>query len=189
MNESETENLIERGLSRGRPRETFRDRLLSDSTAALVGSARVRARWRKAGLAVAAVLVGAVSFLGGRLSVPRSPTPSADPAPRAIARADGVTVPNDLVAWLEAARLFRQLGMEARMARAVDRAGKLLAQDTAIAEHAAGGMFAAASDGRVAEHRGSVGSAVLPRLYEPIESINGIMAHSLGGYSHASKRD
>lgn len=189
MNESETENLIERGLSGGRPRETFREQLRSDSTAALVRSARIRARWRKAGLAVAAVLVGAASFLGGRLSVPRSPTRNADPAPRAIAIADGVTVPDDLVAWLDAARLFRQLGMEERMGRAVERAGKLLPHDTGIEDRADGGVPAVADDRAVEERENSVELAVLPRLYEPAGSINGIMAHSLGGHSHASERD
>ena len=83
MDESHAENLIERGLSAQRPRREFRDRLLGESTAVAVGVARARARWRKAGLALAAVLVGAVSFLGGRLSAPRSLTPGADPAPRA----------------------------------------------------------------------------------------------------------
>jgi hypothetical protein len=189
MDESHAENLIERGLSAQRPRRAFRDRLLGDSTAVVVRVARARARWRKAGLALAAVLVGAVSFLGGRLSAPRSLTPGADPAPRAAAEREGVTVPEDLIAWLNAARLFKQLGMEDRMARAVERAGKLLPQDAARIETAKGRALSAADDPGAEKQSNPVGLAVLPRLYEPTRNINGIVAHSLGGHRYASERD
>ena len=150
---------------------------MSESTEALLRSARLQARWRKAGLAAAAVLVGAVSFLGGRLSVPRSLTQNADPALRAAAENAAVQVPDALVAWLDAANLFRQLGMEERMARAVERAGKLRPRGTASGAPV------------VAEREAPVALAVLPRLYEPAGDISGIMAHSLGGYRYANERD
>ena len=92
----------------------------------------------------AAVMIAGVAFLGGRLSVPRMLPGSVDVAPRAVAEPDGITVPSDVVAWLEAARLFRQLGMEDRMDRAVERAGRLLPVDTVIADGQMGQVFAAA---------------------------------------------
>ena len=189
MNESDVESLIERGLSAARPRPAFRDRLLDDSTAVVVRVARGRARWRKAGLALAAVLVGAVSFLGGRLSAPRSLTPSADPAPRVAAERDEVRVPDELVAWLDAANLFRQLGMEDRMARAVERAGRLRPHGRAIVDTTRGRVYATDDRPTVENQRKPSGLAVLPRLYGSSENMNGIMAHSVGGYNHASERD
>jgi hypothetical protein len=62
--------------------------------------------------------------------------------PPVAGAAEKVAVPGDLVAWLEAARLFRQLGMEDRMARAVDHAYGLLPYDAAT-----GSMAVASSDG------------------------------------------
>jgi hypothetical protein len=87
----------------------------------------------------------------------------------------GVSVPDDLVAWLEAARLFKQLGMEDRMARAVDRAAALL-PDAAVGESArAGPVFAAAE-----EWPTRLELPVLPRLRGSMEGASRIFAQSLG---------
>jgi hypothetical protein len=130
------DKLLEQGLAGDPPRPGFREEVLADSVAAFVRGRRSRA-WRRAGsLAAAAVLIGAVSFLLGRHSLPE-PAPERAPVAAAIVtQAQGVTVPNDLVAWLDAARLFHQLGMPERMGRAVDRASRLLPADattTAVA--------------------------------------------------------
>jgi hypothetical protein len=189
MDESEAKDLIERGLSGSRARPEFREQLLSDSCEALLRSVRTRARWRKAGLAAAAVLIGAVSFLSGRLSAPGRSATKADPAPQVAAETEAIQVPDDLVAWLDAANLFRQLGMEERMARAVERAGKLRPHGAGIVENADGSASATGGNPVVAEREAPVALAVLPRLYESCGNINGIMAHSLGGNRHASERD
>jgi hypothetical protein len=125
------DKLLEQGLAGDPPRPGFREEVLADSVAAFVRGRRSRA-WRRAGsLAAAAVLIGAVSFLLGRHSLPE-PAPERAPVAAAIVtQAQGVTVPNDLVAWLDAARLFHQLGMPERMGRAVDRASRLLPADAA----------------------------------------------------------
>jgi len=85
--------------------------------------------------AAAAVLIAGVSFLGGRYSVMRRSTeapPGAPPVAAAVPRVDGtVVVSSELVAWVNAARLFRQLGMEDRAGRALDRAGRLMPPDAA----------------------------------------------------------
>jgi len=134
MNESEAENLIERGLSAGRPREAFTAQLLADSTAALVRSTRRRSAWRRAELAFAAVLIVGVAFLGGRLSAPPAPAGQTVGTSSGGAERYEIRVPREMLAWLEAARLFRQLGMEDRMARAVECAARLLPADTFIGD-------------------------------------------------------
>jgi hypothetical protein len=161
MNESEAENLIERGLSIGRLQKKFSDQLLGESTAALVRGVRGRARWRTAGLVAATVVVAGVSFLGGRLSAPPREQ-GREVTVRTAAEAGGVSVPHDLVAWLEAARLFKQLGMEDRMARAVDRAAGRL------------------PDAAAEERPSRVELPVLPRLRGSMEGAGRIFAQSIG---------
>jgi hypothetical protein len=88
-------------------------------------------------------------------------------------------VPSDLVAWLEAARLFGQLGMDDRMARAIDHAHKLLPYDTATVGDATGSVVAAGGGAiESPSHQAGPGRMAGPR--EPVESVNRIMAQSLG---------
>ena len=138
MKNEDWDKLLEHGLSGGPPRPGFREEALRDSVAAFVRGRRSQA-WRRVGsLSAAAVLIAAVSFLVGRHSLP-APAPEAAPiATPVAAETQGVAVPNDLVAWLDAARLFRQLGMPDRMGRAVDHASKLLPADTATGAVACG---------------------------------------------------
>ncbi len=159
------------------PREAFRQQVLRDSTAEFVRVRRRRLAWRRARLAAAAILVGGIAFLGGRLSVPRTLPGSTDVAPRAVAEPDGVTVPSELVAWLGAARLFRQLGMEDRMARAIDRTAGLMPSDTVIAEDQTVRVFAA---GSIESQKESVELMGMQGPRPSVESINQILAQSLG---------
>ena len=78
-----------------------------------------------------------------------------------------VTVPRELVDWLEAANLFRQVGMPDRMELAVSRAGRLFP----------GGVIAGEPDfqERAGTDRPDV-SAPEPMF----ETMNRIMAQSLG---------
>ena len=125
----------------------------------------------------AAVLIVGLTFLGGRLSMPRTLPPSKDDAPPVVAEADGVNVPNELIAWLEAARLFKQLGMEDRMARAVERAGRLLPADTFIADGQTWRVFAA---GSTEYQKGRVELMGMQGPQPSVESINQILAQCLG---------
>ena len=138
MKSEDWDKLLEQGLSGEPPRPGFREEVLADSMAALVRGRRSRAWWRAESLSAAAVLIAAVSFLLGRNSLPE-PVREAVPVVTPVAAGtQGVAVPNDLVAWLDAARLFRQLGMPDRMGRAVDHASKLLPADTATTAVACG---------------------------------------------------
>lgn len=125
MNSQDADKLLEQNLSGDPPRPAFRTRVLRDSTAAFVHTRRSGARWRLIALGTAAVLIAAVSFLLGRGSAPRSAT-----QPALADTGDTVAVPTELVAWVNAARLFKQLGMEDRAGRALDRAGRLMPPDT-----------------------------------------------------------
>ena len=184
MTTPDLDRLLAQTFSGDPPSPAFRAQVLRDSAVALRRARRSRARRQWGATSVAAVLLAGVSFLGGRLTMPPSPTQTADPGPGAAPTSAGVAVPDELVAWLDAAQLFRRLGMEERMGRAIERAGKLRPYQTSLADDSAEHVFA-----NVEEKGNPVGLAVLPRLYEPIQSTNGIMAHSLGGYSHASERD
>jgi hypothetical protein len=105
-----------------------------------------------------------------------------DVAPRAVAETDGVNVPSDLVAWLDAARLFRQLGMEERMADAVESAGRLLPSDALATSGVTGqGNNSTGDDVFENQNKHSILSEILCP-HESVESISGIIAQSSGGY-------
>ncbi len=187
MNSQDADKLLEQNLSGDPPGRLFRARVLRDSTAAFVHRRGRRARWRPAAFSTAAVFIATVSFLLGRCSAPPSmPRSAAGPA---IAHAtDTVAVPSELVAWLDAARLFKQLGMEGRMGRALDRAGRLLPYDRAIAGSYGEPVFAAEIEATGSPSR-QAGPGPTPSLHQSVESRNRIMAQSFGGYSRASEMD
>jgi hypothetical protein len=129
MKDKEADKYLREQFSGSPPREAFKQDVLRDSTAALVRVRRRRKAWRRAECAVAAVLIAGIAFIGGRLSVPRKLPRNVDVAPRAAAETDGVNVPSDVVVWLDAARLFKRLGMEERMIRAFEYASELTPYD------------------------------------------------------------
>ncbi len=188
--DKDVDEFLSEQLSGSAPREAFKQQTLRDSTAALVRVQRLRSVLRRAELTAAAVLIAGIAFLGGRLSKPRTLPRSADIEPRVAAERDGVTVPSDVVAWLDAARLFKRLGMEERMARAVERAGKLLPYDATAANIITGRALATNSGEEVFEHQNKF--TILAEILNPrdsVESISGIIAQSFGGYNYGNKRD
>ncbi len=178
MRDIDQDALLGQHLSGDPPRDAFREQTLRDSTAAFIRVQRLRSARRRAGLAAAAVLIAGVAFLGGRLSVPPALPASVDVAPQADGVPDGVTVPSELVAWLEAARLFKQLGMEDRMARAVERAGRLLPVNTAAADGLSRQVFAARGSVKNQEKR--MEPMGMPGPHPSVESVNQILAQSSG---------
>ena len=189
MKEKDVEKHLRQHLSGSPPREAFKQQALRDSTAALVRVQRRRSAWRRAELAAAAALIAGIAFLGGRLSKPRTLPGSVEVTLQATAEPDGVTVPSDLIAWLDAARLFRQLGMEDRMARAVEHAGKLLPYDAVAANSVMGQSFTRTGDD-VFENQNK--HSILTDILDPhesVESISGIIAQSFGGHYYESKMD
>jgi hypothetical protein len=177
MKDRDADTHLTQHLSGEPPREAFKQQVLRDSTAEFVRVCRRRSAWRRAGIAAAAVLIGGVAFLGGQLSVPRTLPRSIDVPPLAADEPDGVNVPSELVAWLEAARLFRQLGMEDRMARAVERAGRLLPAGTFVADGQTLRVFAA---GSIENQKERVEPMGISGPHPSAESISQILAQFLG---------
>jgi hypothetical protein len=189
MKDNDVDKYLKQHLSGSAPREAFREKTLLDSTAALVRIQRRRSTWRRAECAVAAVLIAGIAFIGGRLSVPRTLPGNVDIAPRAAAEIEGVNVPSDLVAWLDAARLFKRLGMEERMASAFEHASELTPYD-AVASISTTGQASAFTDDEVFDNKNK--HSILTEILGPqesVESISGIIAQSFGGYYNASKKD
>jgi hypothetical protein len=178
MKDTDVDTQLLQQLSGEPPREAFRQQTLRDSTAALIYVRRRRSALRRAELAAAAVLIASVAFLGGRLSAPPSLPRSVDIASQAAAESEGVNVPSDLVAWLDAARLFGQLGMEDRMARAVDRAAGLLPVETVILGSQTEQAFAAG--GSVDNQNKRMEPADMSDPDSSAESVNQILAQSFG---------
>jgi hypothetical protein len=178
MKDGDIDTLLRQHLSGDQPREAFKQEALRDSTARFGRVRRRRSVWRRAELAAAAILIAGIAFLGGRLSVPRKLPRSVDVAPGAVAEADGVNVPSDLVAWLDAARLFGQLGMQDRMARAVERAGRLLPVDTVTMDGQTEQVFAAG--GSVESQKECMEPMGMPGPKPSAESTNQILAQSFG---------
>lgn len=169
------DKLLGKHLSGEPPREAFKQHVLRDSTAEFIRVWRRRSAWRMVKLAAAAVLVAGIAFLGGRLSMPVTPVGNVAEVPNV--ESDGLTVPTELVAWLEAARLFRQLGMEDRMSRAVERAGRLLPADTVIADGQSLRVFPTESIENQTERVELMG---ISGPHPSAESINQILAQSFG---------
>ena len=107
MKEKDLDKYLRQHLSSSAPREAFKQQTLRDSTAAFVRVQRRRSVLRRVELTAAAVLIAGIAFLGGRLSMPHPLPRSMDIEPRVAAEPEGVIVPNDLVVWLDAARLFK----------------------------------------------------------------------------------
>jgi len=169
MNDQDVDHLLERSLSDDPPSQAFRAQVLRASSSLFVLTRRRRVRWRlMAFRTAAAVLIAGISFLGGRYSVMRRSTeapPGSPPVATAVPHADGtVVVSSELIAWVHAARLFKQLGMEDRVGRALDRAGRLMPPDASDLEPAFTGV-----DGECR-----------PDQRESLSLTNRIMAKSLG---------
>jgi len=137
----------------------------------------------------AAVLIAGIAFLGGRLSAPRTMPMSVDIARQVTTEPDGITVPSDLVAWLDAARLFGQLGMQDRMAEAVESAGRLLPSDTVAAGSEMGQSITSTADDVPENQKKHSILAEILRPHESVERVSGIMAQSFGGYNHEGEMD
>jgi hypothetical protein len=177
MKDIEADTHLIQHLSGESPREAFKQQALRDSTDEFIRVWQRRSARRRVELAAAAILIVGLAFFGGRLSVPSKLPTSVDVTTHVGAESDSVKVPSELVAWLEAARLFRQLGMENRMARAVERASRLLPAETFIADNQTLRVFAAKSIGNQTERVEPMG---ILGPHPSAESINQILAQSFG---------
>jgi hypothetical protein len=192
MKDNDVDKYLSQQFSGGPPREAFKQQALRDSTAALVRVRRRHSARRRAECAVAAVLIAGIAFIGGRLSVPRKMPRSVDVAPQAVAKAetDSVNVPSDVVVWLDAARLFKRLGMEERMIRAFEYASELTPYDAVATNSITGHDLAVNGGDEVFDNQNK--HSILAEIlgpHESVGSINGIMAQSFGDYYYENEMD
>ncbi len=130
MNDSEMDKLLEQSFSGPGSSDMFRAQVLRDSTAVLAKGPGHRRYWRVAGFVAAGILIAAVSFFGGRASVPKESVQRHTVVQQTRDTAQTVVVSADLIQWLKAARLFEQLGMDQRVAVAYKHAGRLIPSQT-----------------------------------------------------------
>jgi hypothetical protein len=173
MEERDVDVHLNQHLSGQQPRETFRQEALRDSMASFVRIHRRRSARRRAECAAAAVLIAGIAFFSGRLSAPPPLPGNVDIASQAAAEPEGVAVSSDLVAWLDAARLFGRLGMQDRMARAVERAGRLLPADIGTMDDRTDQVFVG---GFVEDQEERIEPMVSQGSQPSSESINQILA-------------
>ncbi len=177
MDDRNTDRLLEQGFAGDPPGQVFRAKVLLDSTAALAHRQRTVHMWPPAVRSAAAVLIAAVSFLVGRGSMgPLSPPQSAQPV--VAGAGEPLAVPDELITWLQAAQLFRQLGMQDRMARAVERAGRLLPADMVVAEGRTQRVFATA--GAIEDREDRAEPMGMPGPNPSVRSVNQILAQTFG---------
>ena len=125
MNDMDLDKLISEGLIHSQAQTALRMRIKQESGQALIRGRRRRLWYRRAGMIGVVLLVAVAAFWGGRITTtPKSPGetvlvahPNQDD--------DTILVQRDLITWLEAARFFKQLGMEERAHRAFQRASAL----------------------------------------------------------------
>ena len=190
MKDKDVDKYLKEHLPGSAPREEFREQTLRDSTAAFVRIQRQRLAWQRLVFSAAAVLIAGIAFLGGRLSVPRQLPGDVEEVRRVAAGADGVNVPSDVVIWLDAARLFKRLGLEERMARAFDNAGKLLPYEAIEQINMTGKALAMSTDGEEVlenQNRDSILAEILSPL-ESVDNISGILAQSFGEYYYENEK-
>lgn len=129
MNNQDMNNLIEDALNANAAGDAFKEHVLRDSTAAFTRGRGLHRRLRTAGFTSLILLVAAGAFFSGRLSVPREVGDRQRVTRSIDEQDDSVMVSRDLVAWLDAARFFTQLGMEERANLSYKQASELIPYD------------------------------------------------------------
>jgi hypothetical protein len=103
----------------------FEKKLLNESTAAFKRARDFRSRLRITGLILLLAVITSFAFLAGRLSMTNKTWHQQQIAQQTNPD-NNVTVPRDLVAWLDAAKFFTQLGMNERAELSYKQASLLI---------------------------------------------------------------
>ena len=129
MNNQDINNLIEKALNANSASKAFKEQVLRDSTTAFSRGRVLHRRLRMAGFTLLVLLVAGAAFLCGRQTVPREALNRQALAHDVDEQIESVMVSKDLVAWLDAARFFTQLGMDERAALSYRQASELIPYD------------------------------------------------------------
>ena len=136
MNSQDINNLIEDALSANSASDAFKEQVLRDSTLVFLRGRILHRRLRTAGFTLLVLLVAGTAFFCGRLSVPSELIDRQIVTKSIDASDDSVRVSKDLVAWLDAARFFTQLGMDERAALSYRQASELISYDVPVNQRA-----------------------------------------------------
>lgn len=136
MNSQDINNLIKDALSANSVSDAFKEQVLGDSTAAFLRGRILHRRLRTAGFTLLFLLVAGTAFFFGRQTVPREALNRQVLTHNVDEQIESVMVSRDLVAWLDAARFFTQLGMEERAALSYRQASELIPYDVPVNQQA-----------------------------------------------------
>ncbi len=126
MNEHDINDLLNSALGGHHSGNDFKDKLLNESTAAFK---RVKAFHNRLGITGLILFIAAITsfaFLAGRLSVSGRTLSHQHQIAQQTNPDNNVSVPRDLVAWLDAAKFFTQLGMTERAELSYKQASQLI---------------------------------------------------------------
>jgi hypothetical protein len=125
MSDLDFDKLLTERLAQGQAEQAFRARLKQQSGQALMQGHHRRLWYRRTSLIAAVVLVAMSAFFSGRMTVKPEPPNGSLARTNPDPKGDTVLVARDLVTWLEAARFFKQLGMEERAQKSFRLASSL----------------------------------------------------------------
>ena len=124
MNENDINDLLSSSLGGNSARKDFKEQLLQNSTAAFTRGRIFHQRLRTTGLISLIIIFTTAAYLSGRFSVSRKTNE------RQIivqhTNNDSISVSRDLIAWLDAAKFFTQLGMDQRAEFSYKQASQLI---------------------------------------------------------------
>ena len=127
MDENDINDLLKSTLSGNTAGNNFKEKLLRDSTVAFTRVRIFHQRLRITGLLSLIIIFTTAAFLFGRFSVSQKTNE------RQIivqhTNNDSISVPRDLIAWLDAAKFFTQLGMDQRAEFSYKQASQLIPVD------------------------------------------------------------
>ena len=129
MSDFDIDKLISDSLTSGSASDAFRERLLCESTGALVSGRISQKRLRVAGLMLTIVLIAMGAFVCGNIRGLHQGSAGKIGLLAVDENELRTSVPRELVAWLDAGRFFEGLGMQERAVKAYKTASGLIDPD------------------------------------------------------------
>ncbi|MBN1972698.1 MAG: hypothetical protein JW787_03610 [Sedimentisphaerales bacterium] len=126
MNENDINDLLNSALGGNTARQDFKNQLLQNSTNAFNRGRLFHKRLKITGFVVLIAIITTAAFFSGRLSVNKETSHQQQIARQTNSDDNNISVSKDLVAWLDAAKFFTQLGMPERAEFSYKQASQLI---------------------------------------------------------------
>lgn len=130
MNENDINDLLNSALGGNTARKDFKERLLQNSTAAFTRGRTFHNRFKMIALILLITAITTAAFFTGRFSAIDKTSNQQQIAWQTNPDDNNISVSRDLVAWLDAAKFFTQLGMSERAEFSYKQASQLIPVDT-----------------------------------------------------------